>query len=233
MTFAPFFGNAAIPARVKAGLTLSLTILLYPVYASSAPPVSNTNWVGAIAGELAVGLVIGLALNFVFEGIQLAGQILGFQLGFSLANIIDPQSQVETPVISTFHQSICLLIFLQLGVHYWILRALARSFTYLPLGNVGMSLPDATEMIQLSAGMLLIAVQMAAPALLATVLADLALGMLGKASPQLPVLFVGLSVKSVLGYSILLAAVAFWPGALETHFARAIASAEHLLHLAG
>ncbi|HWP85515.1 MAG TPA: flagellar biosynthetic protein FliR, partial [Terriglobia bacterium] len=155
------------------------------------------------------------------------------QLGFSLANVIDPQSMVETPVLSIFHQMIALFIFLQVGVHYWILRALARSFAYLPLGGAVLELPAASGIARLSAGMLLIAVQIAAPVLLATVLADLALAMMGRASPQLPVLFVGLSVKSVIGYGVLLASVVFWPRLLESHFARAIVAAERLLQLAG
>jgi flagellar biosynthetic protein FliR len=233
MTFAPFFGSAAIPMRVKAGFALALTILLYPGYASQTLPAGMVSWVSAIAGELVIGLVIGLTMTLVFEGIQLAGQILGFQLGFSLANIIDPQSMVETPVLSNFHQMVGLYIFLQLGVHHWTLRALARSFSYLPMGEVVLSLPTVAGLARFSSGMLLIAVQIAAPVLLATLLADLALGMIGRASPQLPVLFVGLSVKSILGYCVLLAAVAFWPSVLEGHFARAIISAEQFLRLAG
>ena len=62
----------------------------------------------------------------------MAGQILGFQLGYSLVNVIDPQTQVDTPVLSVFHQAVVLLLFLQLGVHRWLLRGLAKSFEYLP-----------------------------------------------------------------------------------------------------
>ncbi len=232
MTFAPFLGNSAIPARVKAGFTLMLTILLYPIYGVRIPPSITSNWVPAVFSELMIGMVIGLVLNFVFEGVELAGQLLGFQLGFSLANIIDPQSQVETPVMSTFHQLIALLIFLELGVHQWILRALGRSFDYLPIGAVLHTAPTTNGLVRLAGGMLLIAVQIGAPGLLATLLADLALSLLGKASPQLPVTFVGISVKALLGYSMLIVAVAFWPSVLESQFARAIGAAEHLLHLA-
>jgi flagellar biosynthetic protein FliR len=232
MTFAPFFGNIAIPARVKAGLTLMLTFLLYPIYGSRVTVTLTSNWPLMVGGELLIGMVIGLALNFVFEGVQLAGQILGFQLGFSLANIIDPQSQVETTVLSTFHQLIALLIFLELGVHQWILRALGRSFEYLPIGATIVTLTTANGLVHMAGGMLLIAVQIGAPGLLATLLADFALALLGRASPQLPVTFIGISAKALIGYAILLAAVAFWPGLLETQFTRAIASAEHLLRLA-
>jgi flagellar biosynthesis protein FliR len=79
--------------------------------------------------------------------------------------------------------------------------------------------------------MLLVAVQIAGPVLVATVLADIALGYIGKAAPALPVLFVGFSVKSVLGLAVLGGAVAFWPTVLEGHFLKALAGTERLLHL--
>ena len=53
--------------------------------------------------------------------------------------------------------------------------------------------------------------QIAAPALVATLIADVALGFLGKASPQLPVLFIGLAVKNLLGPRDLIGVVAYWP----------------------
>ena len=60
--------------------------------------------------------------------------------------------------------------------------------------------------------------QIAAPALLATLLADLVLGFLGKASPQLPVLFLGLSVKSMVGLAVLALSLKYWPGIFERYF---------------
>ncbi|PYX84875.1 MAG: flagellar biosynthetic protein FliR, partial [Acidobacteria bacterium] len=58
------------------------------------------------------------------------------------------------------------------------------------------------------------------------------LGFLGKASPSLPVLFFGLSIKSVLGLVVLVAGMATWPRFFERHFVDAIAVGERLLHLA-
>jgi flagellar biosynthetic protein FliR len=232
MVFAPFFGSLSIPARVKAGLTVALTALLYPVYAPRSFSLDGVNWCRVLAGEVIVGLLLGLTLNFVFEGAEIAGQILGFQLGYSLVNVIDPQSQVETPVLSIFHQSVVMLLFLQLGVHHWLLRGLAKSFEYLPPG-VASATPAATEGLLHAAGaMLVVAVQIAAPALLATLLADVVLGLIGKASPQLPVLFLGLSVKALVGFFVLAGTLRYWPVLMERYFFRALQTLEHLLHLA-
>ena len=232
MVFAPFFGSASVPMRVKAGLTVALTALLYPAYGPGAHPAHAIDWFRVVMTETVVGLLLGLTWQFVFEGVQLAGQLLGFQFGFSLVNVIDPQSQVDTPVLSVFHQAVAFLIFLQLDVHHWILRGLAKSFEYLPPGSASATQATTEEFLRVAGGLLLVGVQVAMPALAATLLADIALGLLGKASPQLPVLFVGLSVKGVLGLVVLVGAVAYWPRQLEAYFLGSIASAERLLHLA-
>jgi flagellar biosynthesis protein FliR len=230
MVFAPFFGSQAIPARIKIGLTLGLTVVLSPVTANRIDAVS-VNWVQALLGEAAVGLLIGLAVQFVFEGVQFAGQILGFQLGYSLENIIDPQTQVDTPVLAVFQQTVAILIFLQLGIHRWLLRSLAQSFEYLPPGTIGNIPSAAVGLMQAAGRMMVIGAQMAAPVLVATMLTDVALGFIGKAAPQLPVMLVGISVKHLLGVAILAIVILWWPSQLQGQFERALQLMDHLLHI--
>jgi flagellar biosynthetic protein FliR len=232
MVFAPFFASLGIPARVKAGLTVALTALLYPVYAPRTFDLNGVNWCQVMGGEVVVGLVLGLTLSFVFEGAELAGQILGFQVGYSLVNVIDPQTQVDTPVLSTFHQLIVLLLFLQLGVHHWLLRGLAKSFEYLPPGMASATPAVTQELLHAAGAMLVVAVQIAAPTLAATLLADITLGLIGRASPHLPVLFMGLSVKALVGFLMLAGALRYWPVLMEKYFLHALLTMEHLLHLA-
>ena len=86
---------------------------------------------------------------------------------------------------------VALLIFLQLNVHHWLLRGLAKSFQYCPPGMVVATPVVAEQIWRAAGGMLIIAVQIAIPTLLATMLIDIALGFLGRASPQLPVLVRG------------------------------------------
>jgi flagellar biosynthetic protein FliR len=231
MIFAPFLGSLAIPARIKVGFTVVLTALLYPVVGVSTLSLDHPPWLRIVGGELLVGLVLGLTLQFIFDGVQLAGQILGFQLGYSLVNLIDPTTDVDTPVLSIFHQAVALLIFLQLDIHHWILRGLAKSFTYCRPGTVIVTPLATQELWRAAGGMLVVAVQIAAPALLATILIDLTLGMIGKASPQLPVLFVGLSIKSVAAFAILVGSLRFWPSVLEKYFLDALQTSERLMHL--
>jgi flagellar biosynthetic protein FliR len=232
MVFCPFLGSDAVPIPVKAGLTLLLTVMLHPLHGPAALTLGSWQWAQTMVSELLVGLLLGIVANFLFEAALLAGQILGVQIGYSLATVFDPQTNADTPVLSEFHQMAALLIFLQLNVHHWLLRALVRSFAYLPPGGAHATLAMAGGLLQAADGIFLTGVQIAAPSLVATLIADMALGFLGKASPQLPVLFIGLAVKNLVGLSVLIAAIAYWPRVFSQQFVLAIRTAEHLLHLA-
>ena len=74
--------------------------------------------------------------------------------------------------------------------------------------------------------------QIAAPVVVASLFADVALGFIGKASPQLPVLFVGISLKNLLGLSLMCGAAAFWPRFFDARFSRALDASERILKLA-
>jgi flagellar biosynthesis protein FliR len=145
--------------------------------------------------------------------------------------ILDPQSQADSAVLSVFYQTIVLLIFFALDVHQWVLRALVSSFYYLPAGHSVVT-PGRNEAVLHTAGAIwVLGLQIAAPALIATVIADFALAFIGKASPQLPVLIVGLPVKSASGMLLLIATMASWPHFFSLQFANAIRWSEQTLHL--
>ena len=230
MAFCPFLGSNAIPVRVKAALAVLITALLYPLRSPLQLDLGSWQWAGVVLSEAVIGLVLGLAANFMMEAPMMAGQILGVQMGYSLATLFDPQTQADTPVLGEFYRLASLLIYLQLDVHHWLLRAVVSSFAYLPAGFSASSV-TVGGLLHAAAAIFLAGVQIAAPGLVATMVADVALGFLGKASQQLPVLFLGLSVKNLLGLTIMAATLAYWPQTLSHRFQDSIAVGERLLHL--
>ena len=231
LTFGPFLGDRAIPNRVKVGLLIVLTALLVPVTPARPALVTPSQWAGMALGEFLVGVLMALSLAAVFEGMQFAGQLSGIQLGLSLATLFDPQSNADSPALSVFYNLVTLLVFLQLDIHHWVLRALSRSFEYLPVGSVVATELVSRELVRVVGSLFSLGIQIAAPVLLATMMIDLVLGFLSKASPQLPVLLFGIPVKNLTGYALLIGAVTLWPGILERRFALALGFAEHMLHL--
>jgi len=231
MTFAPFFGNASLPVQVKGALTLLLTVLLLPVYAATAPTgtASASGWIWMAMSEAAIGLMTGLTTQFVFDGLELAGQIVGFQFGFSLVNVIDPNSQVEITVLSTLYEFVGLLIFMALGVQRWLLRAVSASFLMIPPGSLAAAQLPARNLLRASGSMWLVGAEVAFPILLATMVVDMAIGFVTKASPQVPAMFFGISVKVLLGLALLYGTSIFWPRLFENYFFHALANLQDLL----
>jgi flagellar biosynthetic protein FliR len=232
MLFAPFFGSMVIPPRIKVVLVVAITAVLYPVAAPHIGFVTPWRWPLVVISESILGIAMGLTTNAVFEGAQIAGQMLSVQMGYSLVNILDPNTQVESTVVALFHQSIAMFIFLGLDVHHWILRAIAHSFEYLPAGTATMNPMFTKMLLQEGVIVLVLGIQLAAPVLCATLLMDVVLGLLGKASPQMPLMLLGPAVKSMMGVTLLGATVGFWPRLFERYFTQSMVYTEQLLRLA-
>jgi len=231
MTFMPFFGSSAIPIRLKAVWTLAVTVLLFPSIGVTLPTLSLFTLAQVALSELMLGLLMGLCLQFVLEAVQIAGQVGGFQLSFSLVNVIDPQTNVDTPVLANMEQLVVLLLFLQMNVHHWILRAIQRSFETVPLGSISFSMEHVKQLFHAAGEMFVAGLQIAAPLLLATVVLDVTVGFMSKAAPQLPVLFLSIPLKSLLGYLVLGMAFGLWPGFFEKAFGHALQWSWRLLEL--
>lgn len=232
MLFAPFFGSTAIPARIKAGLVVAFTLLLFPAVGKGIGTYALADWPIVIITEFLIGVGMGIATNIVFEACQLAGQVLGIQMGYSLVNILDPQTQVETTVVPIFYQSMVMLLFLSMDVHYWLLKAIGNSFLYLPPGATRLSSLFTLAVIKMGGQIFGLGVQIAAPVLAATLVADILLGLLGKASPQMPLIVLGPAVKSLLGIFILIATIKYWPDLYKHLFQDSLMDGERILHLA-
>ncbi len=229
---APFLGSASVPPRIKTGLAILLTVFLVPLVRIPASSPSAPAAVVLLAGEFFIGLLLGFTLQLFFDAVQLAGQICGVQMGYSLASVLNPDSQADSTVLSTLYQLIALVLFIQLGVPHWLLRGLGRSFDYLPPGRLSLAWPGAPALLEFASGMWVAGVQIAAPVLVASLFADVALGFLGKALPQFPVLFLGISLKNLLGLALLVGSVSFWPRFFDARFERALEASERILKLA-
>jgi flagellar biosynthesis protein FliR len=233
LVVAPFFGSASVPARVKIGLAFLLTLFLVPLIPATPAALTAPALIMLLLGEFAIGFLLGFTLQIIFEAGQIAGQVCGVQMGYSLASIVNPDnSQADSAVLSTFYELIVLLLFIQLSVPHWLLRGVARSFDYLPPGHFSLTWPAVSTLLKFMAGMWVAGVQIAAPVLVASLFADVALGFIGKASPQLPVMFVGISLKNLLGLALMCGAVAYWPRFFDAHFGRALDASERILKLA-
>jgi flagellar biosynthesis protein FliR len=220
MVFAPFFSSSAFPPQIKVIIPLVVAVALAPVVPQAQLP-TNLGYgqiVALVVGDAIFGLILGLVASFVFGGLQLAGQLIGFQLGFSIVNVIDPQTAVETSVISILNNFIGLLLFLVINGHHWFFQAVSESLQYLPPGGIQFKGPVAEEVLRLSAQVFVSGLRIAGPVIAVTLITDVVFGMLSRAAPTINLLVVGMPAKTLIGLATLSIAFYFLPTLLGESF---------------
>jgi len=231
VVFAPFFSSSALPARSKAVLVGAVAFLLAPVAASS--PKSHIELcLTSLTGELAVGLVYGIVLALLNEMLLFAGEIVGLQFSFSAVNLLDPTSSIQTPLMSDLFQLMGTLVLIAAGLDRVVLASLLRSFHAVPLGTYGLLPVTSGAIVQAAGGIFLAAVELAAPVLAATMLVEIAVALLSRLSPQLPVMSLTVPLKTLVGFGVLTGSLALWPRFIEARFASLLDLAERLLQIA-
>lgn len=228
IAFAPFFSSAALPPRAKAGFVLALSFLLAPLVAG-IPRAHAELGFATLLSEIAVGMVYGLALTLLNEMLLFAGQIAGMQFSFSLVNLLDPASQIQTPLLGELFQTLGTLVILTAGLDRILLASMVRSFRAVPLGTFVFTQPSAMAIVRAASGIFLAALELAAPVLAATLLVELTVSLIGKLSPQLPVMSLTVPLKTLTGFAILIGSLAVWPRFVEARFASLLDLAEHVL----
>jgi len=228
MVFAPVFSSAAIPPRIKAGFVLAVSFLVAPVVAGF-PGAHTELGILPVLGELSIGLVLGLTLSMLFEALEFAGQVLGFQFSFSLVNLMDPNAPVSTPLLGQMFGLLGTLVVLGAGLHRTLLEALFRTFATAPVGTVTLDPRAGWALVTLAGGIFAAALQLSAPVMAATMLAEMAVALAGKLAPQLPVMVIGVPLKTLLGFGVLVGSLALWPQWIEGRFAVLLDDAGRLL----
>ncbi|MDY6949929.1 MAG: flagellar biosynthetic protein FliR [Thermodesulfobacteriota bacterium] len=197
----PFLSSRNIPFVFKAGLALSLSVMLFPLLTlSTAPFVYDAiPFALEVASEIALGLIIGLSVRLIFAGIQLAGQLEGFQMGFALVNVMDPITSAQASIVAQFKHFIAMLIFLAINAHHWFLRAIAESFNLVPPFGFRLNGSLMESLIRLAGTMFIIAIKVGAPVIVALLLTSVAFGLVARAVPQMNVFIVAFPVKIIVG----------------------------------
>ena len=203
----PVLGDtASSPARVKAGLVILISFLIFPTLLADSPPI-QTDWglftlAFAMAGEIMVGVIIGFTARFIFAGIQLAGEINGIQMGFAMANVFDPVSRINTSSISNFQYRIALLVYLAVDGHHIFIMAIADSFQILPPLGMHFSPSLMKLLLTYSSAIFVTAVKVSAPIMAVLLFLNVALGIVARTVPQINVFIVGLPIQMATGLII-------------------------------
>ncbi|AFL88132.1 flagellar biosynthesis pathway, component FliR [Terriglobus roseus DSM 18391] len=225
----PIFNSPAIPVRVRSVFVLILAAVLTPV-AAYLPGTELHLTAMALLGEVAVGLCFGLTLAFLNEAVLFAASMMSSAFSFSLANLMDPNSMVETEVLGTVLSWFGVLVLLSAGLHRTMLAVLMRTLVTVPLGHAPIATRSATTLANMASGIFFSGLQLAAPVVAAAFLVEVSVGIVGRMAPALPAQIASVPIKTLVSYTVLIGALAVWPGWMEHRFVALLDAAQKGMH---
>lgn len=204
----PGLGEIEPPAIVRAGLTLAITLLLLPSISPLIGPAPD-GWgsAGMIAGELLAGSVLGWLARLPALALSMAGAVISYMTG--LTSVVQPDAALggQSAALARLLGLVAPMLILSTGLYALPLSALANSYQVIPPGAV-MPAGPVVELIQQAVSASFgLAMQLAAPFLMAGLLLQGGLGLLARLVPQFQV-FSASAPGQILGGLVLLGSLA-------------------------
>lgn len=206
----PIFGRRNIPGYFKIGFAFFLSMIVFTTYDFSYTiPSSILIFIFVVIKEFIIGILIGYISYMIFSAILLAGQIIDNAIGFGMANVIDPMSEIQVPLLGNFLYLYMLVVFFGSDAHHLLIRAVVYSYKLVPIGYEGVKEEAAFSFLRFFAELFLIGVEISLPILMSMLIVDILLAVLSRAVPQMNVFVVGLPIKIALGFLVLVIILPF------------------------
>ena len=201
---APVFGHRAVPARVKIGLGVFITLIVSPTL-PPMPDVGLGSWHGLfiLVQQFLIGIAIGFIMRVVFAAVEAAGEIVGLQMGLGFASFFDPQSAGQTLVLGRFFNMLAVLVLLAVNAHLLLLGVLVDSFQSLPVSPHPLATAGFYNVAAFGSTVFAVGLQLALPLIAILLMTNLALGILTRSAPQLNIFAIGFPVTLGVGLIVL------------------------------
>lgn len=191
----PGIGSYRIPPQIRLFVAVAASIALLPLMWPSIYPkiaIGTSGYVSLIFVELLIGAVLGLIARFYTLALQFAGTATAMMIGFNAMPAMDVVEQEQQPQLGTMIGFTGLLILFMLDFHHLVIEALTASYDFMPVGggfDVQMALITLTDTLSAS---FLTMLRLISPFIVYGLTFNLAVGMVNKLAPQIPVYFISL-----------------------------------------
>lgn len=200
LLFNPLLGRSNLPAMVKTGMALVLSILVFGTAGTWVPqPDTLVELAFRLLLELGIGLVLGFVMRVVFSVVQIGGEVIDTQMGMTMAQIYDASSQANLSVTASLLNILLILDFFAENGHYTLMRLLTTSGELVPYGAAALGDGVYAYVIELFLACMLLAVKLAMPILAAELLGEVGMGVLMKAIPQINAFVINIELKVIIG----------------------------------
>lgn len=200
----PLFAVARVPIQVRLLFILSLSLVL--VASLQVNPIETqggfSDLLQASLHEALLGALLAFGLFAAFGSFLFGGRILDFQMGFGVANLIDPGTNTQSPLIGSVLNLMAVMTFFLLNGHHMMLRGLAYSLEKIPPGS-GLLQMNMEAIVSMFGLMFIFGIGIVMPAITTLLLLDVGMAFMARTMPQVNIFIVGLPLKIFVGLSVL------------------------------
>jgi flagellar biosynthesis protein FliR len=203
---APPFNTRMIPTTVKAGIAAALALGCVPHIANPTLPSSTPGFIAALVVQVLVGVTLGMFTMLLVNALQAAGSFVDLFAGFSLSQIYDPLNGAQSAVFGRFYQLLATTLLFTTDAYLILVNGFFRSFDVIPAG--GLSTETIARLLTNNMGQFLIAaIEIAGPVLGCLFLAEITLGLLARAAPNLNVFSLAFPLRVIIALIVVAIAI--------------------------
>lgn len=205
IVFNPIFGRKNIPAMVKAGMALILTLLIYSYtdISSIGSINSSVEYIVLNIKEFCVGFVIGFIVSLFSYIIILGGEVIDMQMGLAMSKVYDPSSNVSMSLNATFYNILFIFTFFTVNGHLTLFKLFLDLEKVIPYGNAVFGSDLASSVISLFCQCTILGIKLAMPMIALQFLMEMGVGVLMKNIPQINVIMINIQAKIFVGFLFL------------------------------
>jgi len=191
----PGFASFRVPMQVRLFTAVAIAMALTPLlWDSLYPKVQNPGsaYVFLIFSELMVGVAFGMIARFIVLGLQFCGTTIQMVIGFNTAGGMSVTEAEQEGQLTALITLTGLLILFMTDFHHLVIKALIGSYAFMPVGDpfqARLALVTLTDTLSTT---FMVMLRLASPFIIYGLVFNLAIGMVNKLSPQIPIYFISI-----------------------------------------
>ncbi|MDD3594365.1 MAG: flagellar biosynthetic protein FliR [Candidatus Gastranaerophilales bacterium] len=219
--FAPVISRKEVPTIVKLAFALIMSIIFVGILKIEPMPADFPYALGLLINGV-LGAFMGFVASAIFAAVSAGGDMINMQMGLSSATMFDQSTRSQSSLLGSYFNLLAAVIYVNIGGIYWLIMAFEKSFELCGIFAVSFNMVQFASpdyLVAITANVLYVGLQIAAPILLASLGQDIILGIISRTAPQVNVFQLSFLFKPVLGAMILIFILPTLLNVIQDYFA--------------
>jgi len=200
----PGFSIKGLPSVAKIALSMGITLAAYSAVPVMEQEAGTFFFAILILKEVLLGIAIGFITKLFFSAVEIAGNFVDFQVGFSMGAVYDPSMGINVSYYGKIYYWLSMCVFYLTNLHHVVIKSLVQSFQSIPVSSTNLGDFGVEGMMKLLGIIFELAFNLSAPMVIVALLTEVILGLISRSVPQINVLILGMPLKIVASFVIML-----------------------------